>query len=262
MLLTKKSCKKIAIHVMETIFVCILWLILFGFPESVVLWAIFGSAVVILCLAVVIVGVYTDGAIQWSALGKRLLRHELKPKEFIRWYENLKASGELVIHRPSAGFLEMLACAYEISGDREHALTIYDEMIAAASKKYKPIARLLKASALFCCGRSEEAETLLQEVRKQAPDDTGSKLMETVLKYSRAMAMGDYETVEAFALQRLVQTSPPLDNLGVLACHYDLGTIYEMLDEREKAIPHYRYCVEFCGETVFGENAKAALERL
>ena len=75
------------------------------------------------------------------------------------------------------------------------------------------------------------------------------------------MAMGDYKIAEAENLRLLEQTFPKLDNLGKLLVHYELGKIYENLDNTEKAVTHYQYCVEFGGETAIKESAKEAIKK-
>ena len=89
-----------------------------------------------------------------------------------------------------------------------------------------------------------------------------SSLYDATLKSDRAMAVGDYKTVEAYSLKMLAQSFPKLDNLGKLVVHYKLGEVYEKLQDKEKAISYYQYCEINGGETAIKESAKEKLQQL
>lgn len=207
-------------------------------------------------------GRYAEGKGKLVNLGNRLVRNELKPAEFIKEYEILKNSKDLVINKPGFEILQLVAIAYDYLDDREHCLATVEEMIAVASEKKKTYAKLIKTSFLFSYGKTEEAEKLFTEIQKLKLNFMCLGLMDAILKSDRAMAMGDYKIAEAYNLQMLEQAFPKLDNLGKLTAHYQLGEVYQKLQDNEKALSHYRYCVDYGGETALRESAKAATESL
>ena len=115
---------------------------------------------------------------------------------------------------------------------------------------------------MFSNGKKEEAEALFQEVQKSKLGLIGISLADTILKTDRAMAMGDYNTVENYALAILARSFPKPDNLTKLVIHHLLGKAYQKTQDIEKAIFHYQYCVEFGGETAIRSKAKMAIEVL
>lgn len=96
-------------------------------------------------------------------------------------------------------------------------------------------------------------------IRKQKLGIMRNGLADAILKGDRAMAMGDYKTVEKYNLNMLERKFPKLDNLGKLIVHYRLGEIHEKSYENNKAITHYQYCVDFGGETAI---KKSAMEKI
>ena len=204
-------------------------------------------------------GWYAEGKGKLINLGNKLVRNELKPAEFIKEYEFLKNSQELIVNKPSIEVLQLVAAAYDSLDDRENALATVDEMIDVASEKKKAFANLFKTSFMFSYDKNEEAEELFNETRKQKLDIMCNGLVDAILKDDRAMAMGDYKTVETYNLNMLERKFPKLDNLGKLIVHYRLGEIYEKSHENNKAITNYQYCVDFGGETAI---KKFAMEKI
>ena len=135
-------------------------------------------------------------------------------------------------------------------------------MISVASVKKKTFAKLIKCSFLFSYDMIDEAEAIFTETRTSKQNFICQALSDAIFKSDRAMAMGDYKTVEAHNLKTLSQTFPKLDNLSRLILHYKLGEVYDKLQSYEKAIPHYKYCIDNGGETAIKESAKSALDRL
>ena len=78
----------------------------------------------------------------------------------------------------------------------------------------------------------------------------------------RAMAMGDYKTVESYCIGALENSFPRLDNLGKLVTHFKLGEVYEKLGDTKNAVTHYAYCAEHGGETALCSAARVALINL
>ena len=207
-------------------------------------------------------GWYAEGEAKLINLGNKLVRNELKPAEFIEHYEKLKNSNDLVIKKPSVDVLRVVLAAYDLLDDRENALATVDEIIDIASDKKKNLAKLLKTALLFSYGQRQEAEALFDETRKQKLNITCSGLVDIILKSDRAMAMGDYKTVEAYNLKVLERSFPKPDNIEKLICHYQLGEVYEKLKETDKAIPCYKYCVDFGGETAIKTSATEKLQNI
>ncbi len=207
-------------------------------------------------------GRYAEGKGILINTGNKYVRNELKPYEFIKEYQSLKSSTELVINKPSVEVLQLVAMAYDAVDDRENCLLTMDEMIAVASEKKKTFAKLIKCSFLFSYDKIDEAEAIFTEARAAKQDLLCQTITDIVLKSDRAMAMKDYKTVEAYLLKALSQTVPKLDPLSKLTLHYKLGEVYENLQDCANALTHYQYCAEHGGETAIKASAVAALERL
>ena len=221
-----------------------------------------GIAVYAFCPLIVLWGRYAEGKGKLINLGRKLVRLELNPAEFIKRYEALKNSADLVLYEPCLEVLQFVAAAYDLLGNREAALSTVEEMVAASSKKRKTFAKLFKASVLFDYGMTDEAEALFSEARGEKQDLACQALTDAILKGDRAMAMGDYQTVVFHKLKLLEQSFPKLDPLGKLVVHHGLAKAYEKLGDTEKARLHYRYCVENGGDTDVRISAQAAIERL
>ena len=264
MFLTKKGFRKILI-------MAICYFILASI--AIFLWAVFNSMgikenfllmlgiiVYLLCVLIIFCGRYAEGKGKLVNLGNKLVRNELKPAEFIREYEALKNSSDLVTNKPSIEVLQLVAIAYDSLDDRENALVTVGEMINIASDKKKAFANLIKVSFLFSYGKKEDAENLFNEIQKQKLDIMCNGLVDAILKSDRAMAMGDYKTVETYSLKMLERSFPKLDNLGKLIVHYKLGEVYEKLQDNEKALSYYQYCVNNGGETAIKVSATEKLQ--
>ena len=214
------------------------------------------------CPIFVIWGRYAEGKGKLINLGNKLVRYELKPAEFIKEYERINASEDYAVKRPGIEVLLLVAVAYDILGDKEAALSTADEMIRVASKKKRNGARLVKSALLFSYGMTDEAEIIFNEVRALKLDIGSRTLADAILKGDRANALGDYKTAEAYNLANLSRPFPKLDNLSRLSVNFSLAEIYEKMGEVDKAISHYKYCLENGGETELKPRAAEALERL
>jgi tetratricopeptide (TPR) repeat protein len=214
----------------------------------------------LLALLMVAGGMYGEGKAKLIQLGNKLVRIELKPMEFIKHYEQLQNSQNLIIKKPSIEVLQLVAVAYDLMGEKEKALAAFEEMIEVADGKKKVFAKLLKVSFLYGDNKVEEAEALFVDLKKQKLDLMSQGLADAILQDGRAVAMGDYRTAEAYQLNLLQRQFPKLDNLGTLVTHYSLGEIYEKLEEKDKAITYYSYCAEHGGETVLKKSAIEKLE--
>lgn len=208
------------------------------------------------------VGFYSEGTGKIITTGTKLVRNDLKPAEFIKQYEILKNSNDLVIKKPSTEILLLVMAAHNALDNDEATLATADEMIAITKGKKKSRAMLLKASILFSIDKKEEAESLFQAAQKEKLDVIGIAIADSVFKGDRARAMGDYKTVEAHTLSMLSKKFPKPDNLTKLGAHYILAETYKKTQDIEKAIFHYQYCVEFGGETAIRSKAKMAIEVL
>ncbi len=263
MFLTKKSFRKImimAICYFALGSICIAHWLFFnsiGVTDNTLL--ILGIVVYLLCALVSICGYFAEGKGKLINLGNKLVRNELKPAEFLNSYLSLKNSKELIVNKPGVEILQLVAVAYDLLDDRENALATVDEMIAIARDEKKAFAKLFKSALLFVYDKKEEAEVLFNETQKLKLDAICNGLVDAILKSDRAMAMGDYKTVEAYNLKMLERTFPKLDKLGKLVVHYELGKVYEILQDNEKAIFYYQYCAENGGETAV---KKSAIEKL
>ena len=216
----------------------------------------------LLALLMVAGGMYGEGKAKLIQLGNKLVRKELKPMEFIKHYEHLQNSQDLIIKKTSMEVLQLVAVAYDVMNEKEKALATIEEMVEVADGKKKTFATLLKVAFLFGDNKIEEAEALFVDVQKQKLDLLSQSLADAILKGDRAFAMGDYRTAEAYHLKLLQQGFPKMDNLGKLVSHYALGEIYEKLEEKDKAITYYEYCMKFGGETGIKQSAKEKLEEL
>lgn len=263
MFLTKKSFLKIIImaifyFVLGSIDIS-LWFVFksMGISENFLL--ILGIIVYLLCILLIVWGCYAEGKGKLIHMGNKLVRNELKPAEFLLYYEALNQSNDLIIKKPSIEVLQLVAIAYDSLDDRENALATVDEMIDIAYDKKKTFLNLFKCALLFSYGRVEEAEGIFNQIQKQKLDVMCNGLVDAILKNDRAKAMEDYKTVEAYNLKLLDRSFPKLDNLSKLVIHYQLGEVYEELQEFSKAILHYQYCKDFGGETAM---RKTAIEKL
>lgn len=214
------------------------------------------------CPIIIAWGRYAEGKGKIINLGNKLLRKELKPFEFIEEYNKLKSSTDLVVNKPSIEALQLVAIAYDALDDRENCLSVADEMISVASEKKKTYAKLIKCSVLYSYDMVDEAEAIFTEARASKLDFLCQSVADAILKSDRAMALGDYKTVEAYNLNALSQAFPKPDNLSKLMLNYKLGEVYEKLQSYEKAIPYYQYCTDNGGETALKESAKSALQRI
>ena len=216
----------------------------------------------VLCPLFIFWGRYAEGKGKLINLGNKLVRNELQPHEFIKEYQRLKNSTDLVVNKPSIEILQLVAIAYDSLDDRENCLSAVEEMISVASVKKKTFAKLIKCSFLFSYDMIDEAEAIFTETRTSKQNFICQALSDAIFKSDRAMVMGDYKTVEAHNLKMLSQTFPKLDNLSRLIIHYKLGEVYEKLQSYEKAIPYYKYCIDNGGETAIKKSAKTALQRI
>ena len=207
-------------------------------------------------------GRYAEGKGKLINTGNKLIRQEFRPAEFIKQYKDLLNSSDLVVKKPSVEILELVAVAYHCLDDRENCLATVDEMVSIASEKQRALTKLIKISYLYSYGMTEEAEQLYSEIRKLKLNAICTLVADNILKGDRAKAMGDYKTVEAHCLKKLEQTFPKLDDLGKLILHFELGEVYEKMQDREKAILNYKYCADLGGETAIKTNAVSALQRL
>ncbi len=214
------------------------------------------------CPISIFMDLYVEGTAKLINSGNKLVRNKLKPAEFIKQYESLRSSGSLVINKPKIEILHLVAIAYDSLDNKDAALKTVDEMISIAPEKKKTFTKLIKASLLFSYGKTEEAELIFTEVQSSKQDFLSQALSDAILKSDRAMAMGDYKTVEAHSLKMLVQKFPRLDNLGSLIINFRLGVVYEKLGNFEKAIFYYCYCADNGGETAIKDSAKSRLEEL
>jgi tetratricopeptide (TPR) repeat protein len=223
---------------------------------------ILGLIAYLLCVITIFLGYYAEGKGILINLGNKLVRNELKPMEFIKHYEELKNSTDLVIKKPSAEVLQLVSLAYASLNDIKKTLAVQDEIIEISKEKKKSFAMLQKAAVLFSYGEVEQAEAIFSEMQTQKLDFMSTALADAILKCDRAMAMGDYKTVEAYALGALERKFPKLDNLGRLVFEYRLGEVYEKLQDNQKAVAHYEYCVNFGGETAIKNSAIEKLQNL
>lgn len=265
MFLTKKGLRKILIMAVCYFVLgsaCILSAIAFADIGVDAEMLVLGAIVYVLDIILVFWGRYAEGKGKLINLGNKLVRKELRPAEFIREYDFLRNSDDLVIKKPSPEVLLFLAVAYDSLDDRENCLAAVDEMIAVASEKKRTWALLMKASVLFSYDKKEEAEQLFIEAQRFRLDLMSKTLRDNIMKSDRAMAMGDYKTAEAYNLELLERSFPKVDNLTKLIAHYTLGKVYENLHDDEKAVSYYSYCAELGGETAIKASSKAAIERL
>ena len=266
MLLTKKGFQKIIIMALCYFAIgsfCIAaGVILTNLDAEANFLFVLGAFCYVFCPIVFAWGRYAEGKGTLINLGNKLVRNELKPHEFIKEYQRLKNSSDLVVNKPSIEILQLVAIAYDSLEDKENCLSAVEEMVSIAGEKKKMLTKLIKCSFLFSYDMIDEAEAIFTEARTSKQNFICQALTDAIFNSDRAMAMGDYKTVEAHNLKTLSQKFPKLDNLSKLTLHYKLGEVYEKLQNYEKAIPYYKYCIDNGGETAIKESAKSALQRI
>lgn len=263
MFLTKKAFRKVMIMVICYFALGSICFALAAYFENMdidseALWYL-GILVYLLAVPIFFAGRYSEGKGKLILLGGRLVQKELKPAAFIKEYEALRNNDCLIINKPCVEVLTVVASAYDSLDDKENVLKTLDEMIAVAGEKKLAYATILKASVLYSHNRTEEAEKLFVEAQKMKLGIVCASMVDATLKSDRAMAVGDYEVAEAYYLKMLERKVPKLDNLLKLVAHFQLGEIYEKLDDNEKAVFHYQYCMHNGGETAI---KKSAIEKL
>ena len=200
-----------------------------------------------------------EGKGRYLALGNKLIRVKLKPREFIRECEALMTSETLVYKKPCMEIFYLLLVAHDLLDEEERVLFYAEEIIRSAPKKKKATARLIKADVLFGQGRFDEGEALFVDVQREKMSLTCRAFADAIYKSDRARALGDYQTVETWNLTNLSQAFPKPDALTMLICHERLAEVYEKMGDKEKAIVHYEYCAAHGGETAITEKARTAL---
>lgn len=266
MFLTKKGLRKVLIMVACYFALGSICFILAAHFENMgtdpeLLWEL-GILTYLLCAPVFFIGRYSEGKGKLILLGGKFVQKELKPAEFLKEYESLRNSDNLVINKPSIEVLTIVASAYDSLDDKANTLKTMDEMIAVAGEKKIAYASLLKASVLYSHYRIEEAEKLFAEVQRMKLDIMCSGLVDITLKSDRAMATEDYELAEVYYLKLLERKFPKPENLEKLIAHYRLGEIYEKLADHEKAVSYYQYCATNGGETAVKLSAIEKLQHL
>ena len=266
MLLTKKGFAKVLIMAICYIAlgsISIAFWAIFAFTGSeATLLLILGIVLYLLCALITLWGLYAEEKGKLLNTAQKLVRVELRPAEFIKQYEALRGSPELIINKPCFETLQMLAIAYDTLDDRESCLATVKEMISVAPDKKKNQVELFYVSVLFSYEKKDEAERLFNELQVQRLDAVGKMMVDSILKSDRAMVMGDYKTVEMYNLQLLERAFPKLDNLGKLIVNYKLGEVYEKQGKIEKSLAHYKYCAINGGETAIKISAERAIENL
>lgn len=266
MFLTKKSLIKIIVIAVCYVLIgsiCIIadnFIDNLGEPSDFLL--ILGIITYLLCVPIAICGYYAEGKGKLINSGNKLIGNELNPQEFIRQYELLKESQDLIIKKPNFEVLQLAATAYDALDYHEKALETVDEMLIVANDKKKILANIIKSSLLFSNGKIEEAEAIFEETQKQKMDIISKNVADVLLKTDRSMAMGDYKTAQIYNLNLLERKFPKPNNYTRLIAHYMLAETYEKTLDNENAISHYRYCTENGGQTAIKKSAKDALERL
>lgn len=146
MFLSKKGFTKVLIMVICYIAlgsICIaLWVAFSLVGAEAILLLILGVTVYLLCALIALWGLYAEGKGKLLNTAQKLVRVELRPADFIKEYETLKGSSDLVINKPSFEILQILAVAYDTLDDRKACLATIEEMIAAAPAKKKVRAEL------------------------------------------------------------------------------------------------------------------------
>lgn len=218
---------------------------------------------------IVFVGVYVvyrmvinNGFVKWGRMAVKLVLDEKKPAEFLSLYERLTTSDEFIIKKEGAGIFRFVQMSHNVLGECEKCLEASDKLISLSNKKQKAWAYLIKVGCLYDMGDDEKAEALYNHAKTLKSDYYAANLFDCLNKTERARRQGDYKTAEQYFLKVLEQNYPKPSAIETLIANYNLGEIYEQTNEKEKAIFHYNYCIENCGETIFGEKAKQGIERL
>lgn len=265
MFLTKKALRKCILSTLVFVvlgILCVCLAFLAADPQIDTGMLYLGIGCLLFSPLLFILARYSEGTAKLVNLGNELVHKQLQPGDFLKLYEFTRHAPDLVVNKPRLDVLQLAAVAYDCLNNKDNTLAVADKMLTVASEKKKTYAKLLKVSFLFGFGMVEEAEALFVEACNEKQDIMSQALTDAILKSDRAMAMGDYKTVEIYTLNRLAQTFPKPTNLSKLICHFRLGEIYEKLNEPQKAIPYYQYCINYGGKTAIKEPAKTALERL
>ena len=266
MFLTKKAFWKILIMALcyiflGSVFVALSFVYSVVYSTSDTVFFVMGVLMYILCPLIALLGYYSEAKAKHVNLANKLVRNELKPAEFIKHYEQLRRSPDLMVKKPSFELLYMAVMAYDALDDREKSLLTADEMIALGEKK-RMQAQLVKASLMFSYDMKDEAEALFDSIRNQKKGLMAHALCDNILKSDRAMAMGDYKTVESYCLKALEQSFPKLDNLSKIIMNFKLGEIYRRMNETQSAVERYRYCIANGGETAIVRASARAMREI
>lgn len=266
MFLTKKSIVKIAILAFCTLLLGTACVVLTFVLEDIGLDApallSLGVAAYGLSILSVFWGSYAEGKGKLINLGNQLVFKELRPADFVNQYNFIRNGKDLVVAKPSFEVLQLVAVAYEVLDDPDNLFETVNTLICLAKEKKRPYANLFKASELYQYGKIEEAEALFYEAQTHKLNALDKAFVDAIMKTDRAMAMGDYKTAEVRCLEILDSKYMQNNKLALLQAHDGLGQIYEKLQDNEKAILHYQYCLVNGGETAIRKKAAKKLEEL
>lgn len=221
-----------------------------------------GGAILLIGAYLVYRMVINDGLVKWGRMGSKLIHDEKKPSEFLKLYERLTTSDEFIIKKERLEIFQFVQMSHNVLGEGEKCLEASDKLISLSNKKQKAWAYLMKVGCLYDMGEDEKAEALFNYAKTLKFNYAAASLYDALNKSERSRRQGDYKTAEQYWIKILEQNYPKLSAIDILIANYNLGEIYEQTNEKEKAIFHYNYCIENCGETIFGEKARQGIERL
>lgn len=265
MYLTKKQLRKIwtltGTYIVIGVMALLLFLALGAYGEDATL-LILGLLMILLSPVVYKCGRYGEGRAKLINKGKKLMLQQLRPAEFLRIYEETRDNPDNVVAEPTFDVLQMVLLAYDTLGKADEAFDTRNLMMMVMPDKKRQLAKVLHASLLYGCGRTEEAEALYTELLNTKLDAVTTVVMNALTNADRAMARGDFATAEAYFTRILTHSFPKPNPLTVVQAHFHLATICLKTDRVEEAGPHLDYCIQNGGETIFRTESQALQETL
>ena len=201
------------------------------------------------------IGYYAKGVAPLVVAGRKAINFELRPMDFIILYDQKRSDPGNVVARPHRDVLIWLFTAYAMLRDNENALKTVDAMLSAVPARQKAAVTVLRMAVFYDLGRKEEADDLLAKLQSGPVDARTRRVIDIVMKTSRAEAHGEWEKLEAFYRPRL--SLPPKKTTPFLLAdtHFELAIVCEKTGRPDEAKMHYTYCAEHGGQTYMQKKA-------
>ena len=204
---------------------------------------------------------YSRGAAKLIRIADKLIRRDLDPESFIKIFESYMSDSLCVVKKPHFEVWRKAIEAYYYSGQLDDALDLADKLIPAVRGQKRKRIVLVKASLLYNCGRVEEADALVDAVKKGRLGLFAKTALVSVLEGNRSFAVGDFARAEDFARKTLLRI-PAGYQLYALGWHMMLGKICKATKRPEEARMHLEFCVKNGGKTAYVSQALELINEL